>query len=252
MLERVGHSLGHRDELTAVGRRAAVEVVSDLAARLHDCAEVLLVLELAADDEAHRHSHRYRAVSVAELTVVVELEARAHRVVAYREGADYRIGGLNLLAKEAVEAVLVDARTVGGAVKAADAAAVETDFREVDDARRVGIDGLEVAHHRLDRLGSIAALHDDDRLAARLLLGLGQRRKVILHLRRRLDRRLFDNSLLRAVEDVLHKLTCVALTRLLREVVHIGGETLDVAKPEVCAVVRDKAVCGDVVEVLRG
>ena len=165
-----------RGGVALVGRHAGEVVAADLGAGLDYHAEVRLVGVVAADDVGHGRALGDGAVAVAELAVVVALEARVRVVVGDGEGVDDGVRGLYLRAQEVVKAVLVDALAGHGAAEAAEAAAAEGELPQIHHAALIGQRGAEVGYHVREVLVVRGAVRDDDHVLCRALRRLGQAR----------------------------------------------------------------------------
>ena len=171
-----------------------------------------------------------------------------------RKGVDRGVPGLNLLPEEAVEAVLVDAAPGGGAVEAAQAAAVDADLPQVVYAHlavRAGEEGVDhgpepsvVPAQVRDQGDGLAALGTVRRDGGRDALPGGL---CPGHIRRGLGQ-----IFLHAPEDVAQEGPGLPAALLAEQVLHIRGEAPDIAQAQVRAVVPDKAVGRDIVKVLGG
>ena len=172
-------------------------------------------------------------------------------MVADGEGVDDGGGGLDLRAQEGVEAVLPDALAVARAVEAAQAAALERIFGDVDQPRRPGTGGEEVVDHVLQaRVPGAQVGHDHD---VRPLSLFDWRKRSLIALRRRgRGCARLAHAVLHAPRGVFQKALRIAPSPFGEQVFHVRGQAVDDAHAQVAAVVLDVAVGGDVVEVLGG
>ena len=60
-------------------------------------SEEMKRIQIAADKIAHRHTDGDRAMTVAEIPIVVHLKQRAHGMIPDGKGIDDRLGGLDLI-----------------------------------------------------------------------------------------------------------------------------------------------------------
>ena len=192
-------------------------------------------------------------MAVAELPVVVHLEAAAHAVIPEGEGVDDGVGVLDVLPEEGVKAVLLDAAAIGGAAKAAQTAALEGEVRQVHKAGLVGIEGAEILDHGPEAgILFLQVAHDDGVEALRLHTGAqGLNIGGAVRNRPGCGRRL-KHSVFHAVDRITEKILRLPAALLRQQVLHIGGKAVDDAHAHVPAVLLQIAVGGDVKEVLGG
>ena len=226
-------------------------VSSDLAASFEDDPEVFFGIEVARDDVAGRHAHGDRSVAVAELTVVVHLEAHAHAVILDIEGLDDAICLLDMLTQKDFETVLVDALSLGRAMEASEASALEEEGAEIDDSGIVRDLCPETSNHGFERwigIGTIDQNHDI-LILFRIICGFRDidfRNQSFLCV---LDGFLED-AVFNAPDQVLEPVGGLLLTLGFQKVVHVRRQAGNIVEAQVEAVVADVVVGGDVVEVL--
>ena len=230
-----GETVYGRVGIGLVGGHAGEIVAAHLGAGLQQEPKVLLLRVFAFNQVTERRPHRHRPVAVAELPVVVHLEAGAHRMVLDAKGVEDGVVLVDGVPKVIVETVLVGALPRRGAAEAADAAALEREVLDVDDVALIGKHGYETVDHPLQPVISGEKVRDDDSAPFRLLLrhGLGRR---------------FGQLPQRKIEPVLRLLPSF----LFQEIVHVGGKPFQAADAHILAVVLDEPMGGDVIEVLGG
>jgi hypothetical protein len=167
------------------------------------------------------------------------------------EGIDYRVGLLNIVTKELVKAVLVNALCANGTVKAAEATALKRILCNIHHTALVRKASTEARNHPSKVRILICVVSDNNDVTL-----------FLLHVSRRAYRHLIvagwmgDIMLVYFIfttpEEVAKELLCLLPALIGQKVIHISRKALDVAKSEVTAVVLDISMCGDVVEVLRG
>ena len=85
------------------------------------------------DDVAHRLAHEGGAVTVVELAVVIAFPDRVEPVAIDGGGKDETVSPGNDIAVQVVKTVLINALALKGAVKTAQAAALEFEIGNIDD-----------------------------------------------------------------------------------------------------------------------
>ena len=191
------------------------------------------------------------AVAVAELAVVVALEAGLGVVVGDRERVDERVGALDLRAQEFVKAVLVDALARDGAAEAAEAAAGKRELPQIHHAAVERQSGAEIRDHVPQVLVLGRAVRDDDDVLA-LRLGGGRQPRLIdgsLRFGRACGRR-DEQAVFAGEHQLVEEIPRLALSALGEQVVHVGRQAAHDVHPEVEAVLLHPAVRRDVIEVL--
>ena len=192
-------------------------------------------------------------MAVAELPVIVHLEAAAHAVIPEGEGVDNGVGVLDVLPKESVKAVLLDAAAIGGTAEAAQAAALEGKVRQVHKAGLIGIAGAEVLDHGPQAgilLPQVA--HDDGVKALRLHTGAEGLNIVGADRRRQGGGRRLIQPVFHTVDRVTEKLLRLPAAPLRQQILHVGRKAVDDAHTHVPAVFLQIPMGGNVKEVLGG
>ena len=197
-------------------------------------------------------------MAVAELPVVKHLEAASHGVITYGIGIDDGVRSLDPLPQEGVKPVFIDACPVGRAMKTAEASAGEVKLRQIHDFRLIGNGSAKSFCHALQRTACRKVGNNGDFTRPALPVCRGG----ILRMLRGADMRCrFRNAAVlcdaRLAVPVFHPPQSKAeeslrflLPLLMQQILHIRGETAEIPQFHVVAVVLNKAMRGNVVEVL--
>ena len=209
---------------------ACQEVAAHLGAGLQQQAEVLFLGISPFDQIAERCPHRDGTVPVAELAVVVHLEAGAHRMVLDTEGIEDGVVLMDRIPEEVVESVFIDAFASRGAVEAAQAAALERKFLDIDDIASEGGYGNEAVDHLFQAGVTGLQVGHYDGFLVRVPGG--------------------GDAAVNLPEDKAEPVLRLLPAGFLEDVVHVGGQSVQYPQAHVPAVVLDEAVGRDVVKVL--
>ena len=227
-------------------------VAAHLGPGLHEHPKIILPAEGPVHQIPHGLAHGHRAVAVAELAVVVQLEPIAHGMVPDPVGIDDGVGGLDVLPKIPVKAVLMDADPVGGAMEAAQAPAPEGEGPKVHHPALVGEPRPEpVDHSPQGVVPALLPVGDDHHPAGlflrprRRLSGHDGHKGQLLSIPPRLP-----VALLYLPEHEAEEGPGLPPSPLREQVLHVRGQALQIPKAHVVAVVLDEAMGGHVVEML--
>ena len=109
-------------------------------------------------------------MAVAELAVIIHLEASSHGVVADSERIDDGLCSLDLLAKIGVEPVFINTLSVNRTVKAAEASTLKRVLQKIYHAGVVGKNSLKTCNHP-GKLSVFRSTVGDDHHVACLFTG---------------------------------------------------------------------------------
>ena len=205
---------------------------------------------MTADEIAHRHTHRHGAVTVAELSVIVELERSAHRVILDRKGVNDRFRLLQILAQEAVEIIVIHAFARNRAVEAAETTALEGIFADIDHAALSRQNRLKASDHTCELRVVLFHIGDDHDVTLFFIRNRFGNVRGNMACCEHDGRKGFVRLVFRAPQNEVHEIPCFLSALFAEKIIHIRGKSANVEKPEVHAVVLDISVCRHVVKML--
>ena len=251
--QRLGQPVDLRLRVRLIGGHARQEVAAYLGAGLHEQPQVRLPVQGPVHQIPHRLAHGHRPVAVAELAVVVELEPIAHGVVPDGIGIDDGRPGLDVLPKEPIEAVLMDAGPVGGAAEAPQTPAPEGEGPQIHHPGLVGQPGPEpVDHGRKGVVLPFVPVGDDHHRAVPLLHRLSQGGHDPHEGLRGPVQPGLGVPPLHLPQDEAKEGFRLLPALLGQQVLHVGGQAPKVPEAQIVAVVPDEAMGGHVVKVFGG